>query len=435
MVEARRAAVQEELQRVRATVLDSLRAGAPDLVPRLDPAPPPLPQGYQLVPRLVVDPQREVDAVRRASLYSWPWTDTLITGLGRNIERIDSLLRVRIRDRAAYERIVREFNKVAADRRLIDSHIEHNWFWQRAIAADTARFLGASRMIDSALRGVEAAHTSPPAMPRVEMILDDSGSGPVVVRVPLVTDIEDTALVRTAQSVIERLWTARVNGRDYRVVVEVQLLSPREVYCRDAPGPCAPPARGSAIDIASHVTRFPAGLAVLTTGGTQPHVLAGRSMILGPRDLSERTLGHEFGHILGFEDEYLRGFRPLGPDGYAIIEYIPDRSNVMAASEFGASVPAQHAQLVANLRAERAMKAGLAAMYERKDARAAAALFRDVLTNRADHYGATFQLAKALDQSGDSTAALPAWRRILELARTAGDSTTVAIASSRIRIP
>jgi cytochrome c-type biogenesis protein CcmH/NrfG len=81
------------------------------------------------------------------------------------------------------------------------------------------------------------------------------------------------------------------------------------------------------------------------------------------------------------------------------------------------------------------MKAGLAAMYERKDARAAVSLFREVITNRADHYGATFQLAKALDQSGDSTAALPVWRRILDLARTAGDSTTAAIASSRIRIP
>jgi hypothetical protein len=435
VVEARRAAAQEQLQRVRASVLDSLRAGASDLVPRLDPAPPPVPQGYQLVPRLVVDPQRQVDTVRRASLYSWPWTDTLIAGLGRSIDRIDSLLGVRTKDRAAYERIVQEFNKVAADRRLIDSHIEHNWFWQRAIAADTARFLRASEMIDSALRGGNAARVSAPAMPRVQMILDDSGSGPVTVRIPLATDIEDTAFVRAAQSVIQRLWAAHVNGRDHRVVVEVQLLSPRQVYCGGAVRPCAPPARGSAIDIASHVARFPAGLAVLTTGGTQPHVLAGRSMVLGPRDLSERTLGHEFGHILGFEDEYLRGFRSLGPDGYAIIEYIPDRSNIMAASAFGASVPAHYTQLVSNLRAERAMKAGLAAMYDRSDARAAVPLFREVLTNRVDHYGATFQLAKALDQSGDSTAALPVWRRILDLARAAGDSTTAGIASTRIRVP
>ena len=158
-------------------------------------------------------------------------------------------------------------------------------------------------------------------------------------------------------------------------------------------------------------------------------------MILGPRDLSERTLGHEFGHILGFEDAYLRGSRSLGSDGYAIIEYIPDRSNIMASSGFGASVPAHYTQLVANLRAERAMKAGLVAMYERRDARAAAPLFREVLTNRVDHYGATFQLAKALDQSGDSTAALPVWRRMLDLARNAGDSTTAAIASRRLRVP
>jgi hypothetical protein len=416
-------------------VLDTLRAGAPDLVGRVDPAPPPVPQGYQLLPRLVADPAQPVDTSRRASLYSWPWTDTLIADVGRSIDRIDSLLAVRARNRAAYERIVQAFNNAAAGRRLIDAHIEHNWFWQRSIAADTARFVRASRMIDSALRGVDAARLSPPAMPRVQMILDDSGSGPVTIRIPLVTDIEDTAFVRAAQSIIQRLWAARLNGRDHRILVELQLVDPREVYCRGAREPCAPPARGSAIDIASHVARFPLEHALLTTGGTQPHVLAGRAMILGPRDLSERTLGHEFGHILGFEDAYLRGFRSLGADGYAVIEYIPDRSNIMASSGFGAAVPAHYAQLVANLRAERAMKAGLAAMYERRDARAAAALFREVLTNRADHYGATFQLAKALDQSGDSTAALPVWRRILDLARTAGDSTTAAIATLRIRVP
>jgi hypothetical protein len=158
-------------------------------------------------------------------------------------------------------------------------------------------------------------------------------------------------------------------------------------------------------------------------------------MILGPRDLSARTLAHEFGHILGFDDAYLRGFRNLGADGYAIIELIPDRADLMASSGFGEAQPRHFAQLVAALRANSAMKVGLAMLYERHDPRTAVVFFREVLSNRPDHYGATFQLAKALDQSGDSTVALSVWKRVLDLAQAQGDTATITAAKSRLGIP
>src|SRR4051812_27667349 len=76
-VETHRAALQLRMQQVRRAVVDTLDAGAPDLVARLDPAPPPVAQGYQLLPRLVPDAPQPSDTSRRAALYSWPWTDTL----------------------------------------------------------------------------------------------------------------------------------------------------------------------------------------------------------------------------------------------------------------------------------------------------------------------------------------------------------------------
>jgi hypothetical protein len=434
-VEARRQAMQARLQQLRTAVLDTLNAAAPDMASRLDPAPPPVPQGYQLLPRLLPDAPQPADTGRRASLYSWPWTDTLID---RGMLRIDSLglaLARAGKQRSDYERLVTEFNGVVADRRLIDAHVEHNWFWQRAIAADPVRFGRSSRMIESVLRGGASADLAPPAMPRVRMVLEDSGSGPVTIRVPMLTDIDDTAFAHAAVSTIERLWTARVGERQYRVRVDLRYVSPFALYCVASTSGCTPPARGAVIDPAAHAARFPADLAVLTTGGTQPYVLAGRAMILGPRDLGARTLAHEFGHILGFDDAYLRGYRPLGGDGYAIIELVPDRADIMASSGVGESQPRHFEQLVANLVADRSMKAGLAAMYDRKDPRAAATLFRDVLAHRADHYGATFQLAKALDQSGDSSAALPVWRRMLDMAVAQGDSATIATARRRVGIP
>ena len=435
LVEAHRQAMQTGLERLRAEILDTLRHSAPDLVARLDPAPPPVAQGYQLLPRLVGDAPQPADTGRRASLYSWPWTDTLIA---RGMARVDSLaggLGRPAKRRQDYERLVTDFNSVLADRRLIDAHVEHNWFWQRAIAADTARFLRASRLIDSTLANLVSTAGAAPAMPRVEMMLEDAGTGPAIIRVPVMTDIEDTVFVRAAQSLIERQWTGRANGRDYRVLLDVRFEAPAALYCASERVACAPPARGATIDLPAHVARFPASLAVLTTAGTQPYVLGGRAVILGPRDLAPRTLAHEFGHILGFDDAYLRGYRNLGNDGYAIIELSPDRADIMASSGVGVTLPRHFAQLVANLKAERAMKAGLSAMYERKAFRAAVPLFREVLANRPDHYGATFQLAKALDQSGDSASALPVWKHMLDLARSAGDSATLQSVKSRLGIP
>jgi hypothetical protein len=43
------------------------------------------------------------------------------------------------------------------------------------------------------------------------------------------------------------------------------------------------------------------------------------------------VVAHEFGHILGFTDRYLRGARDLGRAGFGIIEIIPDGLDLMAA--------------------------------------------------------------------------------------------------------
>jgi hypothetical protein len=85
--------------------------------------------------------------------------------------------------------------------------------------------------------------------------------------------------------------------------------------------------------------------------------------------------------LLGFDDAYPRGRRDLGADGFAIVELIPDWGDVMASPGFGAVGRRHFEQLDANLMADRAMRAGLAAMYERRDAPEAVLRFREVLTS------------------------------------------------------
>ncbi|MGH9441896.1 MAG: tetratricopeptide repeat protein [Thermoanaerobaculia bacterium] len=82
--------------------------------------------------------------------------------------------------------------------------------------------------------------------------------------------------------------------------------------------------------------------------------------------------------------------------------------------------------------ADSLMKSGLDALYTRHDPAAAAEDFRKVLRINPDHYGATYQLASALDQLGRSGEALPLWKTVLAMAERFGDAATAATARERI---
>ncbi len=68
-----------------------------------------------------------------------------------------------------------------------------------------------------------------------------------------------------------------------------------------------------------------------------------------------------------------------------------------------------------------AMTAGLDALYKQRDANAAVAEFRKVLALNPNHYGANFQLAKALDAAGQTDAARAQWEKVLPMAEAAKD--------------
>ncbi len=74
------------------------------------------------------------------------------------------------------------------------------------------------------------------------------------------------------------------------------------------------------------------------------------------------------------------------------------------------------------------MRVGLDALYQKHDAAAAAASFRAVLAIDGDHYGATFQLAYALQQEGRMDEARPVWEKVARMAEGRHDATTAATA-------
>jgi len=78
------------------------------------------------------------------------------------------------------------------------------------------------------------------------------------------------------------------------------------------------------------------------------------------------------------------------------------------------------------------MQAGLDLLYARRDPADAAAQFRKVLARNPTHYGATFQLAMALDRGGQAPEARPLWEEVLKMAAVYNDAETTATAQARL---
>lgn len=87
---------------------------------------------------------------------------------------------------------------------------------------------------------------------------------------------------------------------------------------------------------------------------------------------------------------------------------------------------------VARARLADPMKLGLEALYTKHDAVAAAARFREVLARNPAHYGATFQLATALDQANRPAEARPIWTKVLQMADAINDTSVATTARARL---
>jgi lysophospholipase L1-like esterase len=78
------------------------------------------------------------------------------------------------------------------------------------------------------------------------------------------------------------------------------------------------------------------------------------------------------------------------------------------------------------------MHEGLEALYREKDPLSAILHFQRLLDANPTHYGATFQLATALDQAGRPDQARPVWERFLKMAEAIGDRSNSETARKRL---
>ena len=103
---------------------------------------------------------------------------------------------------------------------------------------------------------------------------------------------------------------------------------------------------------------------------------------------------------------------------------------LVTARAYGSDVDiAQAAQRIAMLRS---LLHGIEALEVRDDADAAAHAFRIALRSHPGHFGAQYQLARALDAAGDTEEATKAWLAVLTAAKRLGDDAIADAARARI---
>lgn len=452
--EVRQRELKERLDHFYAGLREQLQHEEPELVVRLAPLlktlkpPPPIVYGYQILPRIVTDGPTGSATKPHVASYSWPLSETLISREMTALDHLQSDLakvsqKPSAEKRVAYETIIEEYKKSVERRRLIDADINYNWLWQRQIADDRALFDRLTARLNAVLHQPQrpAPHLTEtsviePKPPEFVRVTEAGGARNVAV--PLYTDILDAAFVDSFRSAIEMHWHVRDGDDEYRVVLTIRTISPEHLYCApkgDDKAPdehCAPATKGDHIDLEAHVARFPAGAAVLTTGAASLQLVDDRAIVLGPHDVQPRALAHEFGHVLGFPDAYLRGYKDLGADGFEVMELVPDFADIMMSPGAGSALLRHFRELIEAKEIQELMQAGLDALYKEGDPSEAAERFRDVLARNPDHYGATLQLAKALDRAGKSEESLGMWRKMLLMANAAGDAETIQTVRTRL---
>jgi hypothetical protein len=316
-------------------MIDQQPPAAGATLPRLQPQDAPAPSnarfGYGVLPRIVAAPPPGNPPVSVFS-YSWPITDGYISGENIRLDQAETELRnvanlVVDSKTSAISKLILDYRTLLTNQRTIDQYIQYNQFWQRAIAQDRPRFDQLTKVyelmksdspdIAQAIREVLGKPDTPSFIH-----VDRSMPGRVIVQVPVYTDIEDDDFLGQAKKAIEDLWQIENEGTRYAVQVEFRKVMPLAE-------------RGTQVDVRANASKFPEDGAVLTTGAQTTHSLVGRYVALAPGDLSTRTLAHEFGHVLGFRDGYIRGYRDLGDRGFEILELTSVFDDIMSAPRDG----------------------------------------------------------------------------------------------------
>jgi len=346
---AERDRMAADLERAHGVLVEKARAaGETVLIEKLGDPPRPRPHGWGILPEIVED-QPVADVETRSTVYSLETLSTSFTGDFRDAAVLAA--QVASPDAPSLESEVDEFVRLRERMQNLEDHLDYHAKWQVEVVAYRAWFGEHNRIIekvremrDLERRGAPAEQIAAlraeildrlaPFRPTEGLRFERRGDDTRVLKLVVSTDIDDAAFLETVRRAVESTYNEAPAARARGVALEVEWkrIPVDELY----PGG-TPPAYGDVIDVDDHAGRFPAGDLVLTTGATSTHAWTGRSVLLGPGALEPRTLAHEFGHLLGFDDAYLRGFDgdPDGRFGATLVEWVGLQQDLMGSPARG----------------------------------------------------------------------------------------------------
>lgn len=138
--------------------------------------------------------------------------------------------------------------------------------------------------------------------------LEDAEGG--LINLPIATDITNPSFRAEVEGALITHWNqsswAKANNISF--YISWTFLAPNTAF-----------ATGKE-NLNQHLAHFPPNKAVITTGGLTTYV-KDRFLVLGPGAISPRTLAHEMGHLMGFDDCYLRTLTSQWVFGLGVLEW------------------------------------------------------------------------------------------------------------------
>lgn len=321
----------QSMEAAHTTLLRRAKDGADEAaIERLQPTPPkPRARGYGLLPPIRPD---------------LPVTTTPIGSRRYALEDVSVMYARDLRDAALLAARadagdlaaqVAEYMRLKGRHDSLQRQVAYHRYWQDAVPKYEAYFQGRNRIaakvdrlqllrVDPA-KAVEAQALHDeiqaelaPFTPNKALRLVAGEGGARRLDVEIATDVADDDFLARMRDAIVREWSECAASKRANLRVDVRW---RRMTADDWRAP--PPPAGELVDQDAHLARFPEGAMVLTTGVASTVAMMNRAILLGTDPIRPRELAHEFGHLVGFQDAYLRTYEgdASGPFGLRIVEW------------------------------------------------------------------------------------------------------------------
>lgn len=301
------------------------------LLARLSAAPAiPRASGYGLLPEIRADAPI-APVTPRQTVYSLRWLADRLQAELENTEALQADL-----PRQDLDSLVRRYEDLRNALRDLEDHLSYHAQWQKAVGEHPAYFRKNNKLLAKlreieALEDVEGTEAHRVRL-RTEVERDLAAFRPTpglamrrpegggkLLPVTVCTDIRDRGFLAAFTQGVDEAFSQSPAARAERFTVELswRIIPAETLY------PGGAPRRGDPVDPDSHLASFSDCPLILTTGGASTHASMGEYIVLGTEPETRRTLAHEFGHLIGFGDTYLRGYDgdPDDPYGVVLIEW------------------------------------------------------------------------------------------------------------------